>query len=373
MKVLLAGFVPAEGRMSMVRTARTLHAALQPLLGPGDSAGLLDDPAAVGPTLKYRDWRVKVQKRLLYPWRLHMARCDALHIVDSDYAAAIPKGRLEQSIVTCHDLMPLLLGKPLEEIFSRPGLRLFHRSLHNMARAARVVCVSAFTRRCVLDHTDCDPARVSVIPQAVEPHFRPLAEESVAAFRHRHGLGPGPFVLHVGSAEPYKNIETLLAVVGHLRRAVDPAVRLLKVGGHFSPEHHRTIERAGLRNTIDHLTGLDEEDLVAAYSASALLLWPSHFEGFGWPVLEAMACGLPVVCSNGGSLPEVAGDAAAVCAPEDLDGLVQACADILESPDTVAALRARGIKQAAAFSWKRTAEAYLQVYREVATGTASPR
>jgi len=370
MKVLLSGFVPGEGRHSMVRTAQTLHQTLPAVMGPGDSVRLHGAGGKVSDRVQHRSWRVKVSKRLAIPLSLRFAAFDVLHVVDSDYAAAIPPSRLKQSVVTCHDLMPMVLAPRLEDVFSPVGLRFFRRSIARMEQAARVVCDSEFTRRTLLERTACQPARVSTVPLGVEPVFRPLAGNAGASFRERHAIGPGPLVLHVGVTEAYKNIETLLRVVARLRAEVDPSLRLLKIGGRFTPAQLDLMDAEGLAGAVVHLFGLSEEDLIAAYNAADVLLWPSHFEGFGWPVLEAMACGLPVVCSNGGSLPEVAGDAAMVCEPMDIDGLTTACARVLSDPAHRDGMRTRGLDWAATFSWERTARAYHAVYREIAQETA---
>ena len=366
MRVLLSGVVPGEGRYSMIRTARTLFDALRTVMPAGHTVSLHAGEEALASPARAPRWQVKLQKRLLLPLSLRFSAFDVLHIVDSDYAAAIPSSRLRQSVVTCHDLMPFLMAPRLSDIFSPMGVRMFRRSLARMEQAARVVCDSEFTRATVLEKTACRPERVSVVPLGVEPVFRPVNAAEVAAFRRKHGLADAPLVLHVGSTEGYKNIETVIRVVGRLRKEGNGDTRLLKVGGRFSTAQLDLMEAEGLADAVVHLTGLPEEDLVTAYNAASVLLWPSHFEGFGWPVLEAMACGLPVVCSNGGSLREVAGEAAAVCDPLDADGLTGACARVLSDADHAAAMRTRGLEWAATYSWERTARAYLGVYQEIA-------
>jgi len=364
MKVLLSGFVPGEGRYSMLRTAQTLFQHLE--MPPGSSVVMGGQGLALRGRPGMPAWRVKLQKRLLLPMSLRFAAYDILHIIDSDYAAAIPPSRLWQAVVTCHDLMPMLIAPRLEDVFSPMGLRFFQRSIARMEQAARVVCVSNFTRQCVLDRTQCPPERVTVVRQAVMPTFGPRPPAAVEAFRQEHGIGPGPLVLHVGITDTYKNIEAVLRVTARLREEVDGSIRLLKIGGQFNAEQRALIEAEGLADAIIHRTGLSEEALIAAYNAAQVLLWPSHIEGFGWPVLEAMACGLPVVCSNGGALPEVAGDAATVCAPADIDGLTAACARILSDTNHAGAMRARGLERAAGFTWEQAAREYLAVYQAVA-------
>ncbi|HOZ49095.1 MAG TPA: glycosyltransferase family 1 protein [Candidatus Hydrogenedentes bacterium] len=367
MNVLISGYVPAEGRFSMVRAARAIQANLTPLLDAGDAVRL--DESGVEPVadaLDYRSLSVKLRKRLLMPLGLRWKPYDVLHVIDNDYAAGVPARCAARTVVTCHDMMPFLLHDRIEDAFPRRAGRTFYlRGLERMSACGRVVCDSQFTRRCVLEHTACLPERVEVIPLGVEPSFRPLGATRVGVFRERHSLTGKRVVLHVGSADPYKNLEAVFRVVSSLRRALGDSVMLLKVGGRFSAAQETLMSQLGLRDAIVHATGLSEEELVTAYNAADVLLWPSRFEGFGLPVLEAMACGTPVVCSNGGSLAEVAGDAACVHDAEDEDRLRASCARVLEDIAFADKLREAGAAQVAAYSWERTAAAYYVVYRRV--------
>lgn len=370
MNVLISGYLPREGRFSMVRTARTIAAHAAPLLGTGDSIRL-DERAGepVVTALDYGSLTLKVRKRLLMPLHLRHQQCDVLHIIDSDYAAAIPAPRLAHALVTCHDTMPFLMADTLADVFpSRLGARFYRQSLKKMALAARVVCVSNFTRRCVLEYSEVSEGQSEVIAMGVDDAFQPVDMQAPAAqaFLERNSLTGKRVVLHVGNTEPYKNLETVFDVFARLRRHVREPMVLLKVGGKMSRPQQEHIARLKVGDSLVHLTGLGDEELVWAYNAADLLMWPSRFEGFGLPVLEAMACGTPVVCSNGGALPEVAGDAAVIHAPDDADGLAHACVHILEDEEHAETLRERGLRRAATFSWAETARQYLRVYRQLA-------
>ena len=372
MKIFISGYVLEENRHSMVRTGRMIHSHLLPLLAEGETA-ILDErgSAALGVAQDYTSFSVKIRKRLLMPAKWWYESFDVLHIVDSDYAFGIPPWKLARTVVTCHDMMPLLLHGSIEAAFPRAlGRFCYRRVLKNMARCARVVCVSEFTKRCVLEHTHCREERVHVIDQAVDASLKPLEKEGedYQAFCLEHALAGKRVVLHVGSCEPYKNIETLLRVFGKLAGTLGDDLVLLKVGGQFSAEQEALKADLDLDRRIRHVTGLSEEGLRRAYNAADLLLWPSHFEGFGLPVLEAMACGTPVVCSNGGSLREVAGDAACVHDPDDEDGLVASCLKILDDEEYALQARHSGLAHAARFTWDAAAQAYRDVYRQLAQG-----
>lgn len=368
MKVFICGYVLGEGRFSMVRAARTIHKYLVPLCAPGDTV-TLDEPThgVIAPAPDCRSLSVKWRKRVLLPLRLRLKSYDVLHVIDNDYAAAIPPAALLRTVVTCHDMMPFLLTDDLRDAFhGRMGLELYKKGLANMARCARVVCDSHFTRDCVLKYTSCPDDRTQVIYLAVDDCFKPLGPDhpDVGDFARHHGLEAKQAVLNVGSTDPYKNLETVLTVFRKLMDKLGDDLVLLKVGRPFTAGQESLIAQLGLADHIVHLSGLSEQELVWAYNASSLLLCPSHFEGFGLPVLEAMACGTPVVCSNGGSLREIAANAAATHDPQDLDGLFESCRRVLGDERYAAQLREKGRRHAAEFTWTRTASEYYNVYKE---------
>ena len=353
----------------MVRTARSIHGAVQPLLQPGDTVTCRGDGMeSTRATHQLRGFGIKLRKRLLHPAKLWLPGYDILHLVDNDYAIGVPPWRWRATVITVHDLMPFLIADRLEEVFNgRMGLWFYRHGLANLARAGRVVCVSSFTRACLLERIPLDEARVRIVPQGIDAAFRPCAPDDarLEAFRRAHGLQGRRVILHVGSCAPYKQIDALLSIVARLRASGIEDLCLLKVGGVFNEEQHRLIAAHGLADHLVHLHGLDESNLVRAYNAAALLLWPSTFEGFGLPILEAMACGTPVVCSSGGALDETAGDAASKHPADDWDGMIAACRRVLQDPVFADRLRTRGKAHAAAFSWNETAGQYYRIYKEL--------
>ena len=371
MRVLIAGYVPEEGRVSMMRTAHSIARHAAPLLDTDDEVALCD-PRGLDHTHAAADSRrVKIEKRLLGPARLWLRGAEVIHLIDSDHAFGIAPWNFRRTIVTCHDLMPFLLDPTLETVFGgRLGRYCYRRAVRNLATCAHVACVSEFTRRQLLERTGCRESRTSVIPQGVEAHFKRLepVNPALRAFRLRPGLSGKRILLHVGSCLPYKNIAGLLEILRRLVAGGRDDIALLKVGGNFSIAARDFIAAEGLDGALVHCTSLAEEELVLAYNAADLLLWPSHFEGFGLPVLEAMACGTPVVCSNGGALAEVAADKARVHAPEDVDGMAESCGRILDDPALAGAMGEAGIAHARSYTWERAARAYLALYKRVASG-----
>jgi glycosyltransferase involved in cell wall biosynthesis len=183
------------------------------------------------------------------------------------------------------------------------------------------------------------------------------------ALRRRFDLGDGPLVLHIGRTF-YKNIPGVLRVI-HALRAQGIPVRFVRTGRPLAGAERALAERLGIVDHIVELRSVPDELLPALYNAVDLLLFPSLYEGFGWPPLEAMASGTPVVCSRAGSLGDVVGEAALTADPEDTAALTWHAAAALTDPTLRRALIARGLAHAAQFSWTRTADQLISVYHGV--------
>jgi len=204
-----------------------------------------------------------------------------------------------------------------------------------------------------------------VIPHAASSHFRPAPVAQVATARSRYGL-PEHYILYVGSLVKRKNLLGLLRSYARLRASEQP-LPLVVVGVERTDRGAiaKTVAELDLGSDLVFAGHVADEDLPAVYSGAKLFVFPSLYEGFGLPPLEAMACGTPVVCSNAASLPEVVGDAAITVDPYDVQGLAGAMHCVLADADLQHDLRRRGLERAAAFTWERTARETVQVYREV--------
>ena len=231
-----------------------------------------------------------------------------------------------------------------------------------------VITMSEASRNDLIQFLRLPPDKVHVIPLATDVAFQPLPAQHAAEVSARFGLRP-PYVLYVGALEARKNLVTLLHAFARLR-ADFPDLTLAIAGRprwKYSEIPH-TLEVLHLGDAV-HFTGyVPDADLPALYNAAAVFCFPSLYEGFGLPVLEAMACGTPVVCSAASSLPEVAGDAALLVPPNDIAALANALGRVMAEPALAGDLRARGLRRAATFSWDRTAEMTLAVYRRVLDG-----
>jgi glycosyltransferase involved in cell wall biosynthesis len=259
------------------------------------------------------------------------------------------------AVVTVHDLIALRLGT------NHPGLSTWLRRRHfpPLLRARGLIFISEYSRQDFLSAFDYPESRTCVIPHGVSPAFAPRDR---AASRRALGLEPGrPVLLHVGSEERRKNVETLLDAIARLVRQ-RPDLLLLRVGGP-STRGRRRIARHGLERHVRYLPGLSEDQLAAAYSAADLFVFPSFFEGFGLPVLEAMRAGCPVVAARATSIPEVTGDAALLVDPQDAPALADAIDAVLDDPARRVALARAGLARAAPFTWNRTAQQTADAYR----------
>jgi glycosyltransferase involved in cell wall biosynthesis len=229
-------------------------------------------------------------------------------------------------------------------------------------RAAAVIADSAQTKRDLETFVGIDPRKVTVIHPGLNQDFA-HDRESGQALRRRLNLGDGPLMLQIGRTF-YKNIAGVLRVLHRLRQqGID--IRLARVGRALFGEERALAERLGVADQVLELGAVPDDDIPALYNAVDLLLFPSLYEGFGWPPLEAMACGTPVVCSRSGSLDEVVGDAALTADPEDIDALTWHAATVLTDVRLRETMVARGLAHAARFTWDRTAEQVISVYREV--------
>ena len=268
------------------------------------------------------------------PIRRHFADAKLVHY---PLTITIPPARVPR-VVTLYDLQHLDLPQMFPRAERAFRALAYHRSVRS---AARVVVSSAFVRDRAVGGLGIDPGLVRVIPFGIDHgRFFPGNEPRE------------PFLLYPARAWPHKNHERLLHAFSLLRR-VRPDLHLVLTGGGQLAAPPKGVEIRG------HVTA---DELVSLYRRASALVFPSLYEGFGQPPLEAMACGCPVVCSNAGSLPETCGTAARYFDPEDVDQIADAVLEVLADPEP---WRQRGLERAAGFTWERTALAHEGVYREL--------
>jgi len=264
------------------------------------------------------------------------------------------------AVLTVYDVIPLRF--PAQSTLQA---RLLFRWMTWLAlRAARqAVAISKATRRDFIAHFRFSPQQIAAIPLAADPAFCPQGPEMVAAVRAHYGL-PEQFVLYLGSNKPHKNLVRLIEAWQRTMSTLHTSACLIIAGAWDDryPEPRRRVTELGLDHSVRFLGPLPETDLPALYSAATAFVFPSLYEGFGLPVLEAMACGVPVACSNTSSLPEVAGDAALTFDPLDTGAIARTLAGLITDPELRADLSVRARQRAAQFSWSRVAQKTKEIY-----------
>jgi glycosyltransferase involved in cell wall biosynthesis len=302
--------------------------------------------------------RVRIPwEQFLAPWLLRRSGASLFHGTLNVVPLACPV----PSVVTVHDLAFIRFPHTFRS-YNRTYLDFATRT--SVRRAARILAVSEHTRQEVIGLLGVPPERVVVTPNAARASFVPPDEKELAQFRRAKGL-PDQFVLYLGTLEPRKNITTLLEAYSQVRRSsCAPLIIGGGLGWLYQPVFER-LEALGLKDHVQFAGYLDEQELHLWYAAATLFVFPSLYEGFGMPPLEAMSCGTPVVTSNSTSLPEVVGDAGLMVPPTDADALAEAILRLLRDPALRAEMRERGLQRARAFSWRTTAERTLAVYEQI--------
>ena len=266
------------------------------------------------------------------------------------------------TVLSIHDLSLLLYPQThLKHLVRRARYR-----LPLMARSAtRIITATEHVKREVTRHLRVDPAKIAVTPYAPRTDFRPIPRVETEEVRRRLGV-EDIFILFVGTIEPRKNLITLLRAFGETQMNTDLRAQLVIAGqeGWLMGEMSSYIEREGLQGQIRFTGYVADEDLRALYSSCAVSVYPSQYEGFGFPPLEAMACGAPVIAADVPSLHETVGQAALRVPPTDVQQLARALVEMLTDEQKRAHYSRAGMEWAAQFTWERTAQQTLAVYRD---------
>lgn len=372
------------------RYVRSLAGALALQLEPSERLTLLVDPQLTLPTGRLPTGMVPTVPLVASPfsigqqWRVPQAvRRLAADVYHSPYYL-MPYRTAAPTVLTVYDIIPLRYPE-----YSSTRSRLLFRLATRLAlgSAQRVIAITENARQDFIREFGIRPERIATIPLAADAAFQPQPAPVIEAVRARHQL-PERFVLYVGSNKPHKNLTGLVTAwaelvsgrggdAGSAPTGTLPTGRLpggdaasgaeLVIAGAWDPHYPEARQLADSLGDgrIRWLGQVADADLPGLYAAATVFVFPSLFEGFGLPVIEAMACGTPVICSNVTALPEVAGDAAIQIDPEDTAGLAQALGRVLQDKALQDDLRERGLRRAADYSWERTAAQTLEVYRQL--------
>jgi glycosyltransferase involved in cell wall biosynthesis len=266
------------------------------------------------------------------------------------------------TVLTVHDLIFERYPqhhKLTNRAFLRLGMPLFVRS------ATRIIAVSRHTAQDLSEIYNVPASKIEVVYEGVDTDFQPATPLQSAAIRTRYSPDR-PYLLMVGTLEPRKNHQLALEALAQLKAQGYPH-RLLIAGGAgwlFDPIT-AAVSSLGLVDDVTFTGYVPGEDLPALYSAATCVLLPSQYEGFGLPLLEAMACGAPVISSNASSLPELAGEAALMIRPEDALGLAAAIRQVIDNPALATSMRERGLAHARQFTWEAAARQTVKVYQDM--------
>ena len=333
------------------------------------TANLLRALARVAPQHEYvelswgRAAELRTDQRLRWqqfelPRRARATGVDLLHVTGFD----APLWRPCSVVLTVHDLIGLLFPTNLPPVSRFYWSRWMPRTIR---WADRIIAVSRHTQSDLNRVLGIPEDRIEVIHNGVNEVFQPLQDhEALETVRRKYGLPP-TIILYLGTLEPRKGLDTLITAYGGL--APDAPYDLVIAGkrGWYTEPLFQQVEALGLGRRVHFTDYIPDKDLPALYNLGKVFVYPSRYEGFGLPALEAMACGSPVVCTDAASLPEIVGDAALLVPPDDADALAAALRRVLDDGGLQAKMRARGLERARRFTWEETARRTAQVYEEM--------
>lgn len=330
-----------------------------------DQANFIKKPFSSDTPERFRDIFFREHFRL--PGELRRYKLDLL-FQPNNYLFFLGPGKI---VVTLHDLKFLVLPELLkalsfkERIISRMILSMIKR------KASKVITISEHTREAAIRYLRLSPGRVVAIPHGISPDFQPIRDERILKrVRERYNLGRD-FILYLGGVNPWKNLESLIHAYSQVINEVNSPELIIagEIEKDYSissfPRIKRMIADYKISHRIRFLGFIPDEDLPGLYNLAKFFVFPSLYEGFGFPVLEAMACGCPVISSRATSLPEVVGEGALLFNPRDPGELVRAMKRVLTDRSLRTELREKGLSRASKFSWLKCAQETLKVFEEL--------
>lgn len=314
-------------------------------------------PAPLGERWLYRLW---YRLRLPLPLQWVTGPLDLFH--SPDFVLPPVSGGIP-TLLTVHDLS----FAHYPQVFPEPLVRYLNSIVPwSVARATHILADSQATKHDLLTLWQVPPQKVTVLYSGVDARFRPVERaEEITAVCRQYRLPDAPYILTVGTVQPRKNYQMLIRAFAPLAQQFPHHLAIAGGKGWLYDEMMQEVTRQGLAGRVHFLGFVADADLPALYSGAALYVFPSLYEGFGLPILEAMGCGVPVIASNASSLPEVAGDAAVLLDPTDEAGWTAVMGQLLQDNGRRARMVAAGFRQARQFTWRKAAKQLLAVYEEL--------
>jgi len=309
--------------------------------------------------------KMRAARYISYPDQAKNVQGNINHIMDHGYAHLMTKLDPSRTVITVHDIIPILAGRGLiHGVTDQRRARLAEWTSRFYKKAAHIIAISESTKRDLVDHCGCDERKISVIYFGINSLFKKHQNQEKEILREKLGLPTNKYLILVTGQQFYKNLSTSLRVMELLRERYGSDIVLVRLGRE-TDEWRNDISKNTFHNQIIQLGFLSQEQLPQLYNSVDCLLFPSWYEGFGLPPVEAMACGTPVVTSNVASLPEAAGDSAVTSAPDDVEGLADGVVRLLEDSDFRNSRISKGFLHAKQFNWKQNASRTMDVYREI--------
>ncbi|MGB3757388.1 MAG: glycosyltransferase family 1 protein [Rivularia sp. (in: cyanobacteria)] len=301
-----------------------------------------------------------------YPQNVKKKDVDIFHVIDhSDgHLAYWLKDTGKPVVVTCHDLVNFVQPENArsQARIANVSMAVWKWAVKGLCKANHIISVSNHTAKDIKQILKIKPERITIVPNAVEPRFHQLSPTEIADFRQQYQISPDKIcLLNVGSNQPRKNFITVLKVLEALKAKGLP-IYLFRTGPDFSEEIKTFIQTHNLSDCITNFGRPDNNTLTKIYNAADILVSPSLYEGFGMTLLEAMACGTPVITSNVTSLPEVAGDAGIIVNPTDVEAIVEAVLRLQNDTEFRQSLIDKGFDRVKLFTWEKTAEQVAKIY-----------
>lgn len=316
-------------------------------------------PAPLGEQWLYRLW---YRLRWPVPVQWVTGRLDLFH--SPDFVLPPVSGRIP-TLLTVHDLS--FVHYP--HVYTPPLIKYLNSVVPwSVERATHVLADSAATQRDLMALWGVPESKITVLYSGVDMRFHPVGDAArLTAVRQRYGLGQRPYILTVGTVQPRKNYQMLIRAFAPIAQRQNHNLVIAGGKGWLYDDILAEVHTQGLVGRVLFTEFVDDADLPALYSGASLFTFPSLYEGFGLPLLEAMACGVPVISSDASCLPEVAGDAAVLLPPHDQGAWTEAMQSLLDNPVDCAQLVASGYAQAKRFSWERAGRRLLTTYRRLLT------
>lgn len=312
----------------------------------------------------------KDPKKLITSQNKKIARgeIDLFHVTWQDmfWYHNLPLLWSDKSVITIHDLINLLITE-----YHHPIERLTYKIMLKCAVrwADRIIAVSEYTKQDIIKHLKADEKKIKVIYPATDSRFQPILNRQVIENMKSKYHIPEKYILTVGKSYTHKNIPHLIKAFKNLVSKENIGHKLVLVGekywGQANLQIQKIIAELGLEEKVIWFGYVDDEDMPAIYNGADLFVLPSYYEGFGLPVLEAMACGTPLIASNVTSIPEVVGDAGILVSPTDVEELTRSMAALLKDQELRNTLIKKGLERSKTFSWEKCARETLEVYNEL--------